>query len=466
MVRTRHTLLCLTAILFFVSVATFVASSCVPSEIRQALDLVRRFQAQAGGGDLTSVQALQDVLGNYWGDGTPEQPRQNASGCSAFRVLLGGEGAAVRGTSVRKGRILVRYPADAGASVRQEGQLDIGSSGFDFDAGDEAPENGCAGARCQLVGVVELGTDGEPTGPPTDGPFEDMDEARDIEIVADGEGDILIPPLPELDEGEAYEFEVTGPEGSDLQPVILDITMLGGKITLATSQQDVSTTEIGRKYNITDYFPLNGDDVYRYRDYVGDDDWTFAVRPPIENTLPVIGAFTAFPVASQPASALDRVAWTWWLPGEDGLGLWATAPLHVPGEVVPVDYTNPRLIFPNGLSLGELGSYDADWHEVQATISQAGTDTFIERRTIRYQLQAVGQRVEVNAGTFTDTITVLWTIPYFDRETEGRWDLINVLNLGRDVGVLTWEQWIASTADPRLKDLIFYGELEEYPGGP
>lgn len=396
-------------------------------------DAVRAVTAQC-----QTLTANQRVLGNNQGGCNPDTPSRNGSGRSAFRVTLGGSSSSSTiPDNVWSGGFRVRRPY---ASASQEGRINVTSSGFAWDPGTPSGP-GVAGATCTLQGIIDT-TDPDPE--PEPGPFEDIEEAQEISVVSNYEGDIIVPSLPELPEDWAYEFELEAPEGSGAEPIIVDITSMTGKINVVSGTDPVDSAL--KTYNITDYWPLEEDTVFTYHDNYWGENVTMTVRPPIENDLPIRGPFTSYPfmITSdwyETEFGMPMVGWQWWATSDTGMAVDAAAGYHNVGDVTMVSYADPPIIFPNGLTLGECGSYEVNVYAIEAIITQA-PDIGPLPTTITYQLVDAGTEAPLPDGsTTTDTLVVSWTLPY-TLEEGGLGDAYeNVVTLAKGVGPVLWDQW-------------------------
>jgi hypothetical protein len=478
-----------------------VIAGCLSSIINNALeqikaawagnqnvaDYARQIASQVGltGEDGTfSVEAAQEVLGNTQADCNPTDSGGSGSGNAAFRVCrLGGADAGARSTTTveHRGLMCVVRPA---VSVRgTDGDLDIGNTDFGFDEPNGGAQDGVPGARMTLQGVVNMGDPSYDTNPAgvqaEDGPIDDLSECEDIEVVSDGDGDMMMPPLPELpdnnDDAEfGYRFLLEGPPGSDFTPLLVDIPTFTGRITLADRTSTVEGFGTDR-FNITDYYPLVPGSVYMYSElptaFSPGGTWQLEVRAPVTNTLPDVGTFTAIPVQkflNLTPTAYDATYLDWWLAesgDSGGLALYAstgtvdpTVPLGDAGTPnTMLTWTDPRLIFPNNLAVGEQVSYPTTFHSDAVHVSQAdGTSPMV-----RCQIQSAGDEVTGSVGTYSDTLTVLWTIPQ-ELSPGVVVDFAYLATLAKGVGVLMEEIYAIDPADATNRVLIYKSLIEDF----
>jgi len=466
------------------------------------------------GGSGFTVQASQTSLGNPDGGCNPDGGAgHNGSGSAMFRVIPAA-GASSREAVSTYGRIHVWRSA----SARQDGtSLDITNSGNPSDPGPDPETPGVPHAICTLQGVIHVPSsdnpNSDPEPPPTDtptseaGPIGDLSGVIGTPVAADENGDVTLPPLPELPADWEYACEVTGPPGSTATPVTIGIPTLTGVVTVCG---DYTPPWAEVYYDITDYFPLETGLFWVYSElpndlaaYGGDPEgtlWRLESRDALQNELPTLGSFVSNPVQKwrwlptdatpgEPGTALDS-AFDWWTtePGDAGGLAWYagtdlfSADPNRDGDgsdsdfdpvnnwwVTDVLHLDTRLIFPNHLLVGVPVQSDAplSWmREFDVGISQDGDTT---AGYGQFQILSAGDEVVVPAGTFTDTITVQWFLPYNDPILPTEWGsliLIRSAALGRDengaVGVLWEKQYLASADVPDASVLMYWAELTDW----
>jgi len=401
------------------------------------LSLVRTLDTRAGGYEgLSEASTQEDVLGKSDGGANAPVPSRNGSGFGAFRIIeaAGAAGAAAggRGAAYWVGRIRVYHPPLEGASAREVTDLTIGRTSYSFDGGANPDDRPVRGARLALLGVIHR--DWPASSDPVQGPYQDLSAASGMDTVANLNGEVLLPPLPELPEGWLYRFRVTGPPNTDTvyRETVVDMPVLTGQITLADDSAR-PTELVGRIHNITDYFPLPAVRRYVYRcDLYRQDDgsiyntstreWYFVGTR--ETTGPGVGTVRAFAVWSDYAG---EVQVEWWLSG--GGGLCRILKSAWPGDWASGDgyeyYDQPELL-PDGLRLGETVTWSTTWHAFGLRWGEQHLD---QPALVQYQLAAAGEPAEVPYGSFTDTVRIVWN---------GRqvWDLARGVGLVRVADVL------------------------------
>lgn len=453
------------------------------------LSLLTSGQAQGGGDQGTSTaDAVQQLFGSL----------NNPDASSvAFRAL--------------------RSNVTAEASARRMGQIVIARTSMPFDQpdGNDPDEEVIPGAEITVVGVGNVSdeegndddvfpVDGDVfgdvdiddvTGRCIDVPSRDALDAGLFRVIADSNGDVYLPPLPPLDgfeeagEDLCYILEVDAPDVIDLEETRVAFRPRSGQIVLVGDDADPEIPT--ETYNITDYFPAIVGRRYVYQEHVSRTPWSLWVHDPLRTPLTAdqdtawqgilegFQPFTSFPFEAWEGVeyfADNATKWQWFAPGDDGLSLFADAPMNAPGQVVPIVFWSPPLVFQNGLELGTLGTQELDaiW-SAQATVeelgdgSDVGTDGSL-RAT--YQIHSVGDVIDVLGGTFEDTMTVVWTIPFPESDPvdntisfSADYNQVTVWTLARDLGIVTAEVWRADPSNPRMRDLMYYAELAEFEDG-
>jgi len=458
-----------------------------------------------------TVQASQTSLGNPGGGCNPDAGAEhNGSGSAVFRVIPAAA-AGSRASVSAYGRIHVWRPA----SVRDGTGLDVTNSGNPSDPGPE-PGPGVPHAICTLQGVIHVASshnpnsdpEPPPAGTPTPqaGPIDDLGRVIGIPVMADENGDVTLPPLPELPEDWEYAWEVAGPEGSDFPPVTVGIPILTDVMTVCG---DYTPAWAEVYHDITDFLPLETGLYWVYSELPNDlgewgdpggTIWRLESMRAFGNELPVLGFFVSSPIQKwrwlpddatpgEPGTALDR-AFDWWIaePGDEGGLAWYagtdlfSADPNRDGDGSDSDYDpgnnwwttdilhlDTRLIFPNHLLVGVPVRSEAplNWYrEYGMGISQ---DEDITEGYGQFQILSAGARVVVPAGTFDDTITVQWFLPYNDPALPPDWGSLVIIRkaaLGKDanggIGVL-WEKQFLASADMLENSVLMYSaELTEW----
>jgi len=464
----------------------------------------------AGGSGFT-VQASQTSLGNPDGGCNPDGGAgNNGSGAAMFRIIRRAA-ADSRATVSTYGRIHVWRPA----SVRDGTGLDITNSGNPSDPGPEPPDAGVPHAICTLQGVIHVPSsdnpNSDPQPPPVDtptpeaGPIGNLNGVIGTPVVADENGDVTLPPLPELPADWEYGCEVTGPPGSSFTPITVGIPTLTGVVTVCG---DYTPPWAEVYYDITDYFPLQTGLFWAYSELpndlgeYGDPEgtiWRLESRDALQNELPALGSFVSSPMQKwrwlpddatpgEPGTALDS-AFDWWTaePGDTGgLAWYAGADLFSAdpnrdgdgsdSDWDPVNnwwttdvlHLDTRLIFPNHLLVGVPVMSDAplNWmREIGVGISTEDTTTGYGQ----FQILSAGDEVVVPAGTFSDTLTVQWFLPYNDPALPADWGPLVIIRkaaLAKDengaIGVLWEKQFLASADMPDNNVLMYWAELTDW----
>jgi len=383
------------------------------------------------------------ALGNSEGGANLTGVGANGAGLAAFRIILAAApGAAGRSTFESYGAIrLCRFP---GASTRAAQNLTLASSGFDFDAGSDAPAGGVPGAIMNLRGVIRL-ADNRYVEDPTladQGPITDLSAAEQVQVVTNYAGDIMLPPMPELPQGWAYRFLLSDPEGNlaaavDVQTETDHIALLSGTI-----HRQEEFGNVAQEYRITDYYPLAPGTVFYYSslDLIGGGDPIDVHRTvfyPSTYRIPnQLWALWGYPMDD--ADLLGGI--DWWDRNPDGLTWCGMTGARSPDPEdweSPFDsawyyYVDPPLLFPNDVTVGQQITYDTVAHYYSSWYGEEVTAS----GEARCQIQSVGDR----EGDYTDTVTALWSVPVPSDAWGGQLNFVRVVRLARGVGVL-WEEW-------------------------
>lgn len=386
-----------------------------------------------------TLRATQQVLGNSTGGANPTRPANDGSGRGCFRVVLGAAGGSV---GIREGvwteGFRLRRP---NGSASQAGRIQITSSGYPWDPGPE-PTTGLAQATCQLRGVINIA---DPDPVPQPGPFTDMDLAGQINIVSDYDGDVMIPPLPELPEGQAYEFEVNGPPGTDIPPVIVDVTSMTGKINVVSGTDPTDTAL--RKYDVTDYWPMVPNTVYLYEDLLWGNQLQITVKQSLENSVPGTPSFTSYPhMLEWPSAGL--MGWRWWSRDTSyGVALYAWSGQYYSGNTTWVVLMDGGLILPNDFTLGESAQYQVDAYIQQdAIITQAAASQAVPAGPLNvlYQVVDAGTAATLPTGTTTNQTLTIGFQTWAESDWPGGvyYPQVDYVTLAKGYGPVDWLQYI------------------------